>query len=138
LLAVSSVAGCRSTSPSPYISPRLEGRVVDAQTHQPISGVKVKRVVPNQNPDVDEAPKGGQLMEKTRAVQSGPDGTFVVDSERDLELFGGLGWVGVTFSFQHAGYATFTTNYTIVNATNTPSGVPLVKAGDILLTPLSK
>jgi len=112
--------------------------VVDAQTHQPISGVKVKRVVPNQDPDVDQARKGGQLMEKTRAVQSGPDGTFVVDSERDLELFGGLGWVGVTFSFQHAGYATFTTNYTIVNATNTPSGEPLVKAGDILLTPLSK
>src|SRR5678815_1637610 len=138
LIAACVVAGCKTTSPSQYISPRVEGRVLDAKTHQPIAGVKVIRVEPDLEPAVDQALKGGQAMERTPAVRSIKDGTFVLDSERDLELFRRAGWYSVTLTFEHAGYASITTTYTVANATNSPSGEPLVKAGDILLTPLSQ
>jgi hypothetical protein len=136
LIAACVLAGCKTTSPSQYISPRVEGRVLDAQTHQPIVGVKVVRVVADPEPLVDQAPKGGQALERTPDVRSLKDGTFVLDSERDLELFRRTGWYSLTLTFEHAGYASITTNYTIANATNSPSGEPLVKAGDILLAPL--
>ena len=138
VIAACLVAGCKTTSPSPYISPRVEGRVLDAKTHQPIAGVKVIRVEPDLEPAVDQALKGGQTMERTPAVRSIKDGTFILDSERDLELFRRAGWYSVTLTFEHAGYTSITTNYTVANATNSPSGEPLVKAGDILLTPLSQ
>jgi hypothetical protein len=138
LIAALAFAGCRSTSPSQYISPRVEGRVLDAQTQQPLAGVKVRRVVPDWEPAVDQAPTGDAALAQAPAPRSRQDGTFVLASERDLELFRRSGWVSVTLSFEHAGYETFTTNYTLVNATQTPRGEPLVKAGDILLAPRSK
>jgi hypothetical protein len=132
------LAGCQSTSPSQYIAPRVEGRVVDAQSHQPIAGVRVQRVTPDQNPNVDQTRPGDRALEQTPGVSSRKDGTFVLDSERDLELFRRTGWYSVTLSFTHSGYAPMTTNYSLVNATNTPTGEPLVRAGDILLAPLTR
>jgi len=115
----------------------VEGRVLDAQTHQPLAGAKVRRVVP-ESATVAETRKGGQVMERTPAIRSRNDGTFALDSERGLELFRRSSWISVTIAFEQTGYESFTTNYTLVNATNTPSGEPLVKAGDILLVPRSK
>lgn len=137
-VAAAILAGCKSSSPSQYISPRVEGRVLDAQARQPLEGVRVRRVAPGFAPSVDQAPKGSQIMERTPVVRTRPDGTFSMDSQRDLELFGRTGWYSVTLAFERAGYQPFTTNYTLVNATNTPSGEPLVLTGDILLAPRSK
>lgn len=131
-LAISALAaaGCKSTSPSQYTSPRITGRVVDAKTQQPIRGVQVRRLRPA-DPNVDQAVKGGQMIETSPAVRTASDGTFVLVSERNLTLFHRLGWYAVSVSFTHPSYERLTTEFTLANATNTPAGEPLVRAGDI-------
>jgi hypothetical protein len=131
-------AGCKSTSPSQYVSPRIEGRLLDAQTHQPVHGVNVRQPLPDQNPAVVEAPKGATVLNQPRGVLSGKDGRFVMDSERDLALFRTFGWYSVSISFEHPAYKPLTATYTLSDATNTAAGEPVVKAGDILLTPRAK
>jgi hypothetical protein len=130
--------GCKSHSPSPYVSPRIVGRVLDAQTRQPIKGAWVRRESPEQANRTDTPPKGGQVMEKTPAARTAADGTFVLDSERSLVLLRTAGWYAVDVSFWHPEYAPLTTSYTLTQATNTASGEPLVQAGDIALRPLGK
>lgn len=138
LLAVLFVAGCQTNSPSHYISPRVTGRVLDAQTHQPLAGVQVQRVSANENLQDMETPRGGKAIEKAPPIRTGADGSYVLDSERALTFFQKAGWYSVTLSFQHAKYEPFVTTYTITDATPTPGGEPLVKAKDILLIPLAK
>jgi len=127
-----------STSPSQYISPRVEGRVLDAQSRRPVSGVRVRRLEPGEETGPGEIPRGAESLEQSLEVRTGRDGNFVVASQKDLELFRRSGWYSVAISFKHHGYALFITNYTTANATQTPRGEPLVKAGDILLPPLSR
>jgi hypothetical protein len=134
ILAIS-VTGCKSSSPSQYISPRITGRVLDAKTQQPIAGVQVRRLVPNQAPDVAQMIKGGERLDQSPVVRTGRDGEFVLVSEKNLALFQRLGWYSVNVAFVHSGYERLTTEYTLLNATNTPTGEPLVKAGDIRLQP---
>ncbi len=75
-------------------------------------------------------------MEQAWAVFTGENGTFVVDSVRNLVVFRKTGWYSVGLSFERTGYEQLVTNYTSVNATNTVKGEPVVNAGDILLRPL--
>jgi hypothetical protein len=133
-IAVLAIVGCQSASPSRYSSPRITGRVLDARTQQPISGVQVRRVTP-QDPNVDQTVKGGQSLEQSAAVRTDSDGRFVLVSQKNLTLFSRLGWYSVSVAFTHPHYERLTTEYTLLNATNTPSGEPLVRAGDIRLQP---
>jgi hypothetical protein len=135
VLVACAFTGCQSASQ--YISPRLEGRVLDGQTQQPIAGVKVHRVTPP-SPDVDQPQKGDEALERTPAVRTGKDGTFILDSERDIELLQRTSWYAVTFAFEKPGYISFSTNYTLANATITASGEPRINAGNILLMPQTK
>ncbi len=128
------IVGCQSASPSRYSSPRITGRVLDARTQLPIQSVQVRRLTPF-DPNADQTVKGGQRLEKSPAVRTDSDGNFVLDSERILTLFSRLGWYSVSLAFTHPNYEQLTTEYTLVNATNTPSGEPLVQAGDIRLQP---
>ena len=134
MIGTFALVGCKSSSPSQYTSPRITGRVLDAQTQQPIEGVQVRRLTP-QDPNVDQAIKGGQRVEQTPAIRTGRDGTFVLVSERNLVLFQRLGWYSVTLALTHPRYERLTTEFTLANATNTPTGEPLVRAGDIRLQP---
>lgn len=133
-LVALALTGCKSASPSQYISPRITGRVLDAKTQQPIEGVQVRRLTPP-DPNVDQAIKGGQVMQQAAAVRTGNDGTFVLVSERNLAVFRRLGWYSVSLTLAHPSYERLTTEFTLANATNTPSGEPLVRAGDIHLQP---
>lgn len=137
-ISICASTACKSSSPSQYVSPRLSGRVLDAQNNQPIKGVQVWRLAPDQNVDVVDPPKAGQVREQSSAVRTGQDGTFVLESVRNLALFRKVGWYTMGVSFARAGYERFVTNYTLANATNTASGEPLVTTGDIRLRPLSK
>jgi len=137
LMVVFVFAGCKS-SPSKYVAPRVEGRVVDARTREPIRGVTVRRMNSSTEAASGEIPKGAMAMQQTMDVRTGQDGAFSLASERNLELFGRGRWYSVAMSFKHAGYASFMTNYTPANATPTAKGEPLVKAGDILLMPISR
>jgi hypothetical protein len=127
-------AGCKSASP--YISPRVDGRVLDADSHQPVPNVFVSRVNPNPQPKSDEPPKGGQLMERSRdGVRTSTTGTFSLDSVRDFEPFAHTGWYSVTLAFEHPGYQRKTATYTISDATNSATGEPMIQAGEIFLVP---
>ncbi len=132
------IVGCQSNSPSHYISPQVTGRVLDAQTHQPVADVKVTRVSSGESLQDMETPRGGKAMEKAPAVRTGTDGSYVLDSERALSFFQKSGWYSVTLSFEHPHYERFLTTYTITDATLSPGGEPWVKAKDVLLFPLQK
>jgi len=129
---------CKSYSPSQYVSPRVEGRVLDAQSHQPVADVQVRPLMTDERYRLQEPPKGGAVMAKTPALRTAGDGTFLLASERGLGLLRTPGWYAVTLCFQHAQYEYFTKTYTLKDSTNTVSGEPLVLTGDILLIPVSR
>ena len=140
LLAAVALAGCQSASFSSYLSPRVTGRVLAADTRQPLPDVEIRRVNPAANQDFDDPAKGGQRIEAGGGgVRTDPEGRFVFDAERDLTLLSQQTWVSVTLSFQREGYLTLRTNFTYANVTtNAPDGTPVVNAGDILLRPASE
>ena len=139
LLAAIALTGCKSVSVSNYISPRVTGRVLAADTRQPIANVRVRRVNPAADLDFDDSAKGGQKMESTGAVRTDQQGKFMLDAERDLSLFQQQVWFSVMVSFQRDGYSTLRTNFTAASSTTTaPDGAPVVNAGDILLHPASR
>ena len=133
------LAGCQSSPVlnSEYISPRVEGRVLDAATTQPIRNVSIRRLAPGQTEVVSAPAMGSRTLEQTPAIRTDRDGRFDLDSERDLTLLRRSGWYAVTLAFTHKGYQPFVTNYTLANANVAPSGEPVVHAGKILLQPLS-
>ena len=138
LLAALAVVGCQSPAFSSYLSPRVTGRVLAADTRQPLAEVRIKRVNPAGHQDFDDAAKGGQRLDSTGGAWTDSQGRFVLDAERDLTLLSQQTWVAVTLSFEHDGYLTLRTNYTLANVTtNAPDGAPVVAAGDILLRPAS-
>jgi hypothetical protein len=139
LLAAIALAGCKSVSVSTYISPRVTGRILAADTRQPIANVRVKRVNPTADRDNHDPAKGGQKLESAGGVRTDQQGRFILDAERDLTLLQQQVWFSVTVSFQRDGYLTLRTNFTAVSATtNAPDGAPIVNAGDILLHPASR
>ena len=129
------LAGCKSGSMSSCVSPCVAGRVVAADTGQPLAGAKVHRVNATQN--VDEPAKGGQLMQDTTPVAvADEDGKFVLDAEMALTPFIHRDFYSVTISFEHPGYLALQTNYTTFNVNGrTPEGAPKVNTGDIGLKP---
>jgi len=137
--AVCVFTGCQSSPVlnSQYISPRVEGRVLDAATSQPIRNVSIQRLAPGQTEVVSPPAVGDRTLEKTPAIRTDRDGRFDLDSERDLTLFGRAGWYSVTLAFTHKGYERFVTNYTLASAVVASNGEPVVKAGNILLQPVS-
>jgi hypothetical protein len=129
------LAGCQSSPVlnSQYLSPRVTGRVLDAETSQPIRNVSIRRLAPGQSLTVSPPAVGDQSLERRHALRTGPDGWFDLGSERDLTLFRQAGWYSVTVAFTHKGYEAFVTNYTLANAVVSPGGEPVVNAGNILL-----
>jgi hypothetical protein len=134
LFAVS-LAGCKNLAWGPYVSPRVTGQVLAADTRQPLAGVKVTRGRPEPQPLGEWAPHGGELLLRRPPILTGPQGQFVLESERVLTLIRWGGWSSVHLTFERAGYLRFQTNYSLSSlaATNAPDGVPLLDAGQILL-----
>jgi hypothetical protein len=133
VLAIFLLAGCKSSSPAPYVSPKVTGRVVDALTQAPLKGVKVRKVVPDQEPNVLNDVKGGQALSKTPAVRTAADGTFELGSERSLSPFQRGGWYSVGLAFEHPEYTRYVTNYSLKHSIVSPKGEPVVNTGDIWL-----
>jgi hypothetical protein len=129
-------AGCKSAPLSHYISPRVEGRVLDGTTGEPLKGVEVRRVSLDDRSRSAEPGKGAEMMTRTPSVYTEADGTFVVASQRDVALFRSPAWYSITLSFRRGGYEILTTSYT--EATNNASGEPVVRTGDVKLTPMGK
>lgn len=138
LLAAVVWTGCRSSSPTPYVAPRVTGRVRDARTDLPVKGVKVLRVNQGQPPKVLDEVRGGEVMASAPTVRTDADGRFELASQRSLSPFQRDGWYSVSLAFESPGYLRFTTNYSLKHSILSPKGEPQVNAGDIRLFPLEK
>ncbi len=132
-------AGCESMPFSPFVSPRVTGRVLAADTHQPLARVTVKSGAEARGRMGAMPPKGGELLMAKAPARTGGDGRFTLETERALTPFRGTGWFSVQLLFEHPGYERFRTNYSTLNlVTNSAVGEPLLDAGDILLQPATK
>jgi len=140
-LAALAVAGCKSRQISPYVSPRVTGRVLAADTRQPLADVRVIRQQSTRRSDGTAQPvKGGAaLMNAPVVVRTDRDGRFVLDAERVLAPLWGASWFSVDLVFQCPGYQRFQTNYSLLNlSTNSVEGQHALSTGDILLQPAGK
>ncbi len=129
------LSACKSRPLGPYVSPRVTGRVLAADTGQPLEHVRVTRGKPDQAPMAGCTPKGGEILMRKPPALTGADGRFALPCERVLSLFRGSGWNQIHLSFVHPGYLGFHTNCPTLQATNTPAGQPLLDIGDVRLQP---
>ena len=133
------LTGCESGKLTHYVSPQVEGRVLAADTREPLAHASVQRGGANPNFGAFGPPKGGQRLIQPGAARTDADGRFVLDSKSVLAVFRQTGWVSVPVTYSHSGYESFRTNYTGANdIRHTDAGVPVVNAGDVLLLPLAK
>ncbi len=136
LLLTVALAGCQSGKYSYYVSPRVTGRVLAADTQQPLDQATVRRVAPVASAGEATPSKGGQLLMQPGGVRTDADGRFALDGERVVAFFHHRGWHSVTVAFECAGYESLQTNFTATSfKERTAEGVPWVNAGDILLRP---
>jgi hypothetical protein len=126
-------AGCSSWHLGPYVSPRVTGRVLAAETLQPIAGVTVSRGRAEHSRSA-YSPKGAEILMQKEPVRTDQAGQFELGSERILALLPWGGWSTVWLTFDCPGYQRLQTNLSATAlATNSPSGEPMVQAGDVLL-----
>ena len=138
-LTALALAGCKSHPLSLAVAPRVTGRVLAADTGRPLADVKIRSSEANQGFHSTAPMKGGELMMARPPVLTGPDGRFVLETERALTPFHGSGWFSVQLSFEYPGYERYLTNYSCLNlGTNTVNGVSVLDAGTIRLQPASK
>jgi hypothetical protein len=138
-LAAVVLAGCKSMPLSPFISPHVTGRVLAADTSEPLAGVTVKSGAQASGYRGGMPPKGGELLMAKAPVRTDRDGRFILETERALTPFRRAGWFSVHLLFECPGYERFRTNYSTLNVhTNLPNGEPLLDVGDIPLQPVSK
>src|SRR5690349_15866744 len=83
-IASCALTGCKSVSKC--VSPRVEGRVIDANSHQPIKDVVVKRLSANEDYNIKDPSKGGEIMERAQGVHTSEAGEFVLESVRDIAV----------------------------------------------------
>ncbi len=134
---MSMVAGCSSTSGmhDAYVFPKVEGRVVNADTKEPIKGVIVLRKQWSGTADLDEYVSAGEIQMQDKRIYTNDKGEFVVPSKQSMTVGGDQSWFSVTLKFMHADYHMFSTNY--VNHSGAPTGnEPVVQGGDIQLFPM--
>lgn len=117
---------------SAYMQPRIEGRVIDADTQMPI-----ERVVVLRNPQAtvagnDDYISAGEVQEEQHTVYTDKEGSFKVPSEKDLEMGGDRTWTSVTLKFVHPDYQMYSTNFVYGGGTD-GDGEPLFQTGDIVL-----
>ena len=133
------LTGCQSGKFTHYVSPQVTGRVLAADTREPLAHASVQRGGADQNFGAFGPPKGGQMLMQPGAARTDADGRFVLNSKSVVAVFRQTGWVSVPVTYSHSGYITLRTNYTGANdISHTSAGVPVVNAGDILLQPLAK
>ncbi len=130
------LSGCKSHPFGPYISPRVTGEVLAADTSQPLAHVNVIRG--SQQPPKNPSAKGGEIMMRKPPVQTDASGKFELASERVLSVFRGAGWNMVSLAFDRSGYERFHTNCPMNAVTNTASGEPVLNVGRIFLRPHEK
>jgi len=133
------LAGCQSGKLTHYIAPQITGRVLSADTHQPLTGVNVVRTGSRWVDNSSGPVKGGQLLTQPRGVRTDAGGYFVLDGQSVFALFRQSGSWSVSVAFRFSGYASFQTNFIGTNVTSYSAGeTPIINVGDVLLHPLGR
>lgn len=114
------VVGCNSFGPSECVTPQVTGRVLAADTRQPLAGVQVSRAMPGQNPGTPV--KGAQLQQQGRLEITDANGCFTLPSQSCVTLFHHSQWWSVRLAFQAPGHVPFQTNYSAASFTNRADG----------------
>lgn len=128
------LTGCNSFGPANYVTPSVTGRVLAADTQQPLAGVTVSRVVAGQGVTTGAPAYGAELLSQGRPEITDAEGIFVLSGREYITLFRHAGWSSVRLTFQAPGYATFQTNYTAASFTNqTASDASVINVGEVLL-----
>jgi hypothetical protein len=106
------LSGCSSGKLTHYTSPEITGRVLAADTHQPLAHAEVRRVAPETLASYWSfgSPKGGTILMQPVGARTDAGGRFVLNSESVIAMFRQPGWVTVPVVFSHAGYESFQTN----------------------------
>lgn len=133
------LTGCQWIGLEDRVTPQVVGRVLNAETHQPIAGVTVQPVVPGRTPAEDFSEKGAERLMRGRPVMTDASGKFVFPSKGYVTFLKSSSWWSCTLSFQQPGYAALQTNFTVTKVSSSATqGRAVVEAGDIYLQPLSK
>jgi hypothetical protein len=131
------VAGCNTFGPSECVTPPVTGRVLAADTREPLAGVRVSRVVPGENPGTPA--RGAQLQQQGRPETTAEDGCFIMPGQSYVTLFRHSRWWSVRLAFQAPGYVPFQTNYSASSFTNQAGdGNPIINLGNVPLKPEPK
>jgi len=135
LLVLCALLGCKSRPLGPYVSPRIIGQVLAANTGQPLPGVSVARGNPDRYRLPGPPPKGGELLLQKPEGHTDQDGRFVLASERVLSVIRPAAWNVLELDLSRPGYLHLRTNLSVELATNYLKGGPLLDLGKILLQP---
>lgn len=137
LIAWVFLCGCKAHPLGPYVSPQVEGEVLEAKTGAALPGVRVSRGKPGFDA-LSGYPKGGQLLMAKAPALTGSDGRFTLAGERVLSVVRGAGWNEVRLTFAKAGYETLKTNVSLDLANYEENGRPVLKLGPVFLRSVDK
>ncbi|HXG47934.1 MAG TPA: hypothetical protein VNO52_09935 [Methylomirabilota bacterium] len=122
-----------------YISPFISGRILDAQTGQPIVGARIERQSRQARTERPTEVHGATLLQSTRPAISAAGGAFELAGERVAHLLFDRGTVlGVTLRVSAPNYTTLSTNLDLVTSPpDSSSGKPILNGIELRLMPLS-
>ena len=136
--AILLLCGCQSFRMQDYVSPRITGVVLDAETGDPVPNVTVRKVSGDQSLQPESPPKGGEQMLSGDQVQTDKDGRFAMAARKDVLTFSSGSAFAVRLQFQHSRYESFRTNYSGKGITVAgPKRPPELNTGEILLRRLA-
>lgn len=119
---------------SAYVSPQIEGRVIDSETQMPIDRVVIIRNPQATKAGMDDYISAGEIQYPQHSIYTKKDGEFKVPSKKNLEVGSDKTWNSVTLKFLHAAYQMYSTNF--VHGGADVDGESVLLTGDIQLDPL--
>ena len=129
------MVGCKSHPLGPYVSPRVIGQVLAADTGQPLQNALVMRGPRSTSNSFGAPPKGAEQMMMKSPAHTDVEGRFSLASERVLSVFRSSGWSELALSVEKSGYRLFETNRPISDATTSAKGDLLLDLGQLFLQP---
>ena len=137
LALVGGLTGCGSVGIFHAVTPTVSGRVLAADTRQPLAGVQIIRVLPGQGVSGSRPAKGAELLQAGRPIYTDAAGNFILPGKTALTWWHPAGAGAVRLAWFAPGYVTGQTNL-IPPKTGVSSVVTEISTGDILLAPVHR